>query len=66
MRENEALLLLYLMRLGAGATVLPGGYRVGRNASTSRTMDEEVTVEKQAPENPYEQLVLPVEEREVA
>lgn len=60
MRDNEALLLLYLTRLGADATVLPGGYRACGHASTGRAMDGEVTVEKLVSESPYEQLVLPV------
>jgi hypothetical protein len=62
MRDNEALLLLYLARLGADAAVLPGGYRVEVYASN----DGGVGVEKPAPESPYEQLVLPVDGREVA
>ena len=60
MRDNEALLLLYLTCLGADATVLPGGYRVEDYASTGQAMDGEMTVEKLAPESPYEQLVLHV------
>jgi len=62
MRDNEALLLLHLTRLGADATVLPGGYRVEVHAS----IDGGVGIEKLAPESPYEQLVLPVDGREVA
>lgn len=53
--ENEALLLSYLTRLGAGDAVLPGGYRVsGTHAAPSGG----VAVERLAPESPYEQLVL--------
>lgn len=55
--ENQALLLSYLTRLGTGATVLPGGYLVsGEHASP----DVDVAVERLAPKNPYEQLVLRV------
>jgi hypothetical protein len=60
MRDNEALLLIYLTRLGADATVLPGGYRVEDHASTGRGVGREVGVEKLVPESLYEQLVLPV------
>lgn len=60
MRDNEVLILLYLTRLGADATVLPGGYKVEDHASIGRAMDGEVTVEKLASKSPYEQLVLPV------
>ncbi len=60
MRDNEALLLIYLTRLGADATVLPGGYSVEDHASTGRAIDGEVTIKKLVSESPYEQLVLPV------
>ncbi|CAN5289401.1 hypothetical protein BH24ACT19_BH24ACT19_08090 [soil metagenome] len=57
MRDNEALLLLYLMHLDADVAVLPGGYRIsGGHASP----DRDVSVEKLAPENPYQQLMLRV------
>jgi hypothetical protein len=62
MRENEALLRLYLTVLDAEEAVLPGGFRVGRGSSS----DGGIGVKKLAPKNPYEQLVLPVEERRVA
>lgn len=63
MRDNEALLSLYLMRLEARATVLPGGYKIsGQHASP----DRDVAVEKLTPANPYEQLALRVGEREIA
>jgi hypothetical protein len=59
---QRGLLLLYLTRLGTDATVLPGGYRVEGPASTGRG----VSVEKLAPESPYERLVLPGDGRGVA
>jgi hypothetical protein len=55
MRDNEALLLSYLTRTGAGAAVLPGGYRVSGGAVSP---DGDVAVEKLAPGSPCEQLVL--------
>jgi hypothetical protein len=59
-RENEELLRLYLTVLDTQEVVLPGGFLVrGRPAS-----DRGTRVEKLAPESLYEQLVLPVEERE--
>lgn len=54
MRNNEALLLLYLTHLDADATILPGGYRVAGYASSAA----DVTVEKLTIENRYEQLAL--------
>ncbi len=54
MRDNEALLLLYLTHLNVGGAVLPGGYRVQERASSAR----DVAVEKLIPKSPYEQLVL--------
>ena len=63
MRDNEALLSLYLMGLEDPATVLPGGYRIsGEHASPGR----DVAVEKLSPANPYEQLALRIGEREIA
>ncbi len=62
MRDNEALLLLYLAHLGADTTVLQGGYHVQEHASSAR----EVAVEKLIPKSPYEQLVLRVGERRIA
>jgi hypothetical protein len=64
LRDNEALLLLYLTRLGAEAAVLPGGYRVttGGPASTPGG----VAVEKLAPRGLHEQLSLPIGGREIA
>ena len=62
MRDNEALLLSYLTRLGANAAILPGGYEVkGGLPSPS----EDLAVRKLAPESPYEQLALRVGEREI-
>ncbi len=61
-RDNEALLLLYLAHLGADTAVLPGGYRVQEHASYAR----DVAVEKRITKSPYEQLVLHVEERRPA
>jgi hypothetical protein len=63
MRDNEALLLLYLARVEAGATVLPGGYRI---ASGSTPSSHSVAVERLAPECPYEQLELRVGGGEIA
>lgn len=61
--RNEALPSLYLTGLEKRATVLPGGYRVsGERAAPDRN----VAVEKLAPANPYEQLVLRMGEREIA
>lgn len=62
MRENEELLRLYLAALDTQEAVLPGGFRVRGH----RALGRGIRVEKLVPENPYEQLVLPVEEREVA
>jgi len=62
MRENEDRLRLYLTILDADEAVLPGGFRVRGHPS----LDREIGVEKLAPKNPHEQLVLPVGEREVA
>lgn len=62
MRDNEALLLLYLTRLDAEATTLSGGYRVAGRASSVH----DVTVERLAPENRYEQLALRMGERGTA
>lgn len=62
MRENEEMLRFYLAALDAQEAVLPGGFRV-RDRSVP---DPGIHVEKLMPENPYEQLVLPVEELAVA
>ncbi len=62
MRDNEALLLLYLAHVGANTVVLPGGYHVQGYASSAR----DVAVEKLIPKSPYEQLVLRVAERRIA
>lgn len=62
MRDNEALLLLYLADMDADTAVLSGGYRIGKRASSAH----DVAVEKLVSKNPYEQLVLRVGEREVA
>ena len=62
MRQNEDLLRLYLTHLDTNAAILPGGFRVGVNPATSH----ELAVEKLAPKNLYEQLVLPVEQRKIA
>lgn len=61
-RENEDLLRFYLTCLDAGATVLPGGFRIGRDHPTA----VEIFVEKLAPKNLHEQLILPMEKREIA
>ena len=52
MRDNEALLLHYLTCLEAGTAVLPGGYRI--IGETSSTLD--VAVEKLMPKSLYKQL----------
>ena len=62
MIENEDLLRLYLTRLETEVAVLPGGFRVGGNPATA----QELEIEKLAPKNLYEQLVLSVEQREIA
>ena len=62
MRQNEDLLRLYLTCLETNVAVLPGGFRVGGNPATA----QELAIEKLAPKNLYEQLVLPVEQREIA
>ncbi len=62
MRDNEALLLLYLAHLNVGRVVLPGGYHVQERASSAR----DVVIEKLIPRSPYEQLVLQVGERRIA
>ncbi len=65
MRDNEALLLLFLTGLDTDAAVLPsmsGGYRIQVCASSAH----DVAVEKLVSKNPYEQLALRVGEREVA
>jgi len=62
MRDNEALLSLYLMRLEARAAILPGGYRISDQHALP---DRDLAVEKLPPANPYEQLVLRVGEREI-
>ena len=62
MSQNEDLLRLYLTHLDTNTAVLPGGFRVAGNPATSH----ELAVEKLAPKNLYEQLTLPVEQREIA
>ena len=63
MRDNKALLLSYLTRVGTGAAVLPGGFRVtDENASP----DGDIAVERLNPGTPYEQLLLLTDERESA
>ena len=62
-RDNEALLSLYLTALDARATLLPGGYRISEQHAPP---DRDVAVEKFSPANPYEQLALRVGEREIA
>ncbi|CAN5625854.1 hypothetical protein BH24ACT20_BH24ACT20_00360 [soil metagenome] len=61
MNENEALLRFYLTRLETNVVVLPGGFHVAGNPATTR----ELTIEKLAPKNLYEQLAFSVG-REVA
>ena len=63
MRDNEALLVSYLTRLEAPATVLPGGYRISDGRALA---NQNVAVEKLAPASPYEQLALRMGEREIA
>ena len=62
MSQNEDLLRLYLTHLDTNAAVLPGGFRVRENPAT----DQEIAIEKLTPKNLHEQLVLPVERREIA
>ena len=62
MRDNEYLLRLYLAHLDTSTAVLPGGFRVGVNPATA----QELVIEKLTPKNLYEQLALPVEQREIA
>jgi hypothetical protein len=62
MRDNEALLLLYLMRLDADAAVLPGGYCIDSRA----TPTQDVAVEKLVPKSFYQQLTLHLGEHEIA
>ena len=62
-RDNEALLLLYLSRLEAAAAVLPGGYRV---TGVPASLPEAVAIEKLIPQSPYEQLPLRIGAREIA
>lgn len=61
MRDNEALLLSFLTRAGVGSAVLPGGYLVSGGGAS---LVGDVAVERLAPKNPYEQLVLCADERE--
>lgn len=60
--QNEHLLRLYLTRLDTNVAVLPGGFRVEDNSATT----QELATEKLAPKNLYEQLALPLEQREIA
>lgn len=62
MSQNEDLLRLYLTHLDTNTTVLPGGFRVGVNPAIAK----ELAIEKLTPKNLYEQLTLPVEQREIA
>ena len=62
MRDNEDLLRLYLTHLDTNIVVLPGGFRISGHPTTA----QELAVEKLAPKNLYEQLALPVEQREIA
>ena len=62
MSQNEDLLRLYLTHLDTSTTVLPGGFRVG----CSPAITQELAIEKLTPKNLYEQLTLPVEQREIA
>ena len=62
MSQNEDLLRLYLTHLDKNTAVLPGGFRVSGNPSTA----QELAIEKLTPKNLYEQLTLPVEQREIA
>ena len=62
MSQNEDLLRLYLTHLDTNTTVLPGGFRVG----CSPAITQELAIEKLTPRNLYEQLTLPVEQREIA
>lgn len=64
MRDNEALLLSYLTRMGTDAAVLPGGYRVSGGGTPPP--DGRIIVERLAPKSSYEQLTLRVGERETA
>jgi hypothetical protein len=61
-RDSEALLLLYLTRLDADVSTLPGGYRIVRETSTV----QDLAVEKLAQNIPYEQLALFIRERETS
>jgi hypothetical protein len=61
-RQNEALLLLYLSDRDADTAILPGGYRIRGSVSLARCVE----VEERVPRNPYEQLELHIEEHEVA
>ena len=54
-QDNEALLLLYVTRLGTCTTVLPGGYRVTVKPAAP---PEDVAIEKLTPESRHEQLEL--------
>ena len=63
MRDNEALLLLYVTRLGTGKTVLPGGYRVTVEPATH---PKEVEVERLTTNGPHEQLELRLRGRALA
>lgn len=54
LRYNEALLLLYLTHQDAPTAILPGGYRITDRTPAFGGLD----VEKLAPRNPFEQLIL--------
>ena len=62
MSQNEDLLRLYLTHLDTATAVLPGGFRISCNPAFAG----ELAIEKLQPKNLYEQLTLPVEQRDIA
>lgn len=62
MRDNEALLHLYLTHQEESTAILPGGFLIAARAPYAG----DVAVEKLPVNSPYEQLVLPGGDRKIA